>query len=204
MVTLMPDVSMLNDPRGWSKVQTIATPAWYAPLVLTVDSIAQNGMPSQFSVHGPWVSVAAPTKNITTLGYNGEPVNALPGEEGPVALAGTSFATAYVSGLAALLRQRFPDLTPAQIINRIIATARHPGGGVDDIVGAGVIDAVAALTWDITPGSASELFNVRSVPPPVITPGPDRNTIMIVAQGILGLSIALGLGVLVRRALQRQ
>ncbi|WP_156511859.1 hypothetical protein [Mycobacterium leprae] len=44
MVTLMPDVSMLNDPRGWSKVQTIAIPAWYTPLVLTVGGIARNGV----------------------------------------------------------------------------------------------------------------------------------------------------------------
>ncbi|AKN15717.1 type VII secretion-associated serine protease mycosin [Mycobacterium haemophilum] len=200
----MPDPSTPNDPRGWSKVQTIVTPAWYAPLVLTVGGIAQNGMPSQFSVHGPWVGVAAPAENIVALGYHGEPVNALQGKEGPVPIAGTSFAAAYVSGLAALLRQRFPDLTPAQIINRITATARHPGGGVDDAVGAGVINAVAALTWDIPLGPASEPFNVRRVPPPVITPGPDRRPIMFVALGILGLSMALGLGVLVGRALRRQ
>ncbi|KJX75907.1 type VII secretion-associated serine protease mycosin [Mycobacterium lepromatosis] len=199
----MPDVSMPNDPRGWSKVQTIVTPAWYAPLVLTVGGIAQNGMPSRFSVHGPWVGVSAPTENITALGYNGEPVNALQDDEGSISIAGTSFAAAYVSGLAALLRQRFPDLTPTQIINRITATARHPGGGIDDVVGAGVINAVAALTWDVPPESASEPFNVRSVPPPVITSGPDRKTIMVVAQRILGLSITLGLGVLVRRALRR-
>ena len=64
------------------------------------------------------------------LGYDGAPVNALQGRVGPIPIAGTSFAAAYVSGLAALLKQRFPDLTPAQIINRITATARHPGGGV--------------------------------------------------------------------------
>jgi membrane-anchored mycosin MYCP len=28
-------------------------------------------------------------------------------------------------------------------MNRITATARHPGGGVDNYVGAGVIDPVA-------------------------------------------------------------
>lgn len=200
----MPDASTPNDPRGWSKVQTIVTPAWYAPLVLTVGGIAQNGMPSQFSVHGPWVGIAAPAENIIALGYHGEPVNALQGKEGPVPIAGTSFAAAYVSGLAALLRQRFPDLTPTQIMNRITATARHPGGGVDDAVGAGVINAVAALTWDIPLGPASEPFNVRRVPPPVITPGPDRRPIMFVALGILGLSVALGLGVLVGRALRRR
>ncbi|RFD27255.1 type VII secretion-associated serine protease mycosin MycP1 [Mycobacterium uberis] len=199
----MPDASIPNDPRGWDKVQTIVTPAWYAPLVLAVGGVAQNGMPSQFSVHGPWVGVAAPAEDIVALGYKGEPVNALQGKEGPIPIAGTSFAAAYVSGLAALLRQRFPDLTPTQIINRITATARHPGGGVDDAVGAGVVNAVAALTWDIPPGPVSEPFNVRRIPPPVITPSPDRRPIMFVALGILGLFMALGLGVLVGWALRR-
>ena len=48
------DASMPNDPRGWAQVQTIVTPAWYAPLVLAVGGVAQNGAPSPFSMHGPW------------------------------------------------------------------------------------------------------------------------------------------------------
>ena len=144
-------------------MQTIVTPAWYAPLVLTSEVSAQNGAPSGFSMHGPWVSVAAPAENVVALGPGGEPVDALPGKDGPVPIAGTSFAAAYVSGLAAMLRQRFPDLTPAQIINRITASARHPGGGVDDAVGAGTVDAFAALTWDIPAGSAPTPFNPFTV-----------------------------------------
>ncbi|CKR73710.1 membrane-anchored mycosin mycP1 [Mycobacterium tuberculosis] len=155
-------------------------------------------------MHGPWVDVAAPAENIVALGDTGEPVNALQGREGPVPIAGTSFAAAYVSGLAALLRQRFPDLTPAQIIHRITATARHPGGGVDDLVGAGVIDAVAALTWDIPPGPASAPYNVRRLPPPVVEPGPDRRPITAGALVAVGLTLALGLGALARRALSRR
>lgn len=197
-----PDPSTPGDPRGWNNVQTVVTPAWYAPLVLSVGGIGQTGMPSSFSMHGPWVDVAAPAENIVALGDTGEPVNALQGREGPVPIAGTSFAAAYVSGLAALLRQRFPDLTPAQIIHRITATARHPGGGVDDLVGAGVIDAVAALTWDIPPGPASAPYNVRRLPPPVVEPGPDRRPITAVVA--VGLTLALGLGALARRALSRR
>lgn len=199
-----PDPSTPGDPRGWNNVQTVVTPAWYAPLVLSVGGIGQTGMPSSFSMHGPWVDVAAPAENIVALGDTGEPVNALQGREGPVPIAGTSFAAAYVSGLAALLRQRFPDLTPAQIIHRITATARHPGGGVDDLVGAGVIDAVAALTWDIPPGPASAPYNVRRLPPPVVEPGPDRRPITAVALVAVGLTLALGLGALARRALSRR
>ncbi len=199
-----PDTSAPTDPRGWNKVQTVVTPAWYAPLVLTVGGIGQSGAPSHFSMHGPWVGVAAPADNVVALGYHGEPVNALQGKEGPVAIAGTSFAAAYVSGLAALLRQKFPDLSPAQIINRITATARHPGGGVDDAVGAGVVDAVAALTWDIPPGPLSAPFSVRAIPPPVVAPGPDHRPITGVALAVLGLMLAFGLGTLAARALSRR
>jgi membrane-anchored mycosin MYCP len=199
-----PDPSIPSDPRGWRGVQTIVTPAWYAPLVLTVGSVEQNGTPSPFSMHGPWVSAAAPGDNVIALGPSGEPVDALPGKEGPVPIAGTSFSAAYVSGVAALLRQRFPDLTPAQIINRITATARHPGGGVDDAVGAGTVDAIAALTWDVPPGSAKAPFSVNRIQPPVPVPLPNHGPIKAVAVGVMGLMLALGLAALIGRALRRR
>jgi membrane-anchored mycosin MYCP len=199
-----PDPSIAADPRGWLGVQTIVTPAWYSPLVLTVGGVGQNGAPSEFSMHGPWVSVAAAADNIIALGPLGEPVDALPGKEGPVPIAGTSFAAAYVSGVAALLRQRFPDLTPSQIMNRITATSRHPGGGVDDSVGAGTVDAVAALTWDVPPNSARTPLSVNRIQPPVPVPGPDHGPINAVTVAVIGLIVTLGLGTLVGQALKRR
>ncbi len=198
-----PDPSIPADPRGWQRVQTIVTPAWYAPLVLTVGGVGQNGAPSEFSMHGPWVSVAAAADNIVALGPGGDPVDALPGKEGPVPIAGTSFAAAYVSGLAALLRQKFPDLPPAQIMRRITATARHLGGGVDDAVGAGIVDAVAALTWDIPPTTAAPADPVKAIQAPVPVPGPDHGPIDAVTMGVMGLIVTLGLAALVGRALKR-
>lgn len=199
-----PDSSMPTDPRGWRTVQTIVTPAWYAPLVLTVGGVGENGAPSAFSMHGPWVTAAAPADNIVALGYDGHPVNALHGKEGPIPIVGTSFAAAFVSGLAALLRQRFPDLTPAQIINRITTTARHPGGAVDDAVGAGIVDAVAALTWEVPVGPPAAGFNVKRIAPPPATPGPDHRPVTAVAAGIVGLALVLGMGALAGRALRRR
>jgi membrane-anchored mycosin MYCP len=185
-------------------VQTIVSPAWYSPLVLTVGGIAQNGLPSNFSMSGPWVGAAAPAENVIALGSDGAPVNALQGQDGPIPIAGTSFAAAYVSGLAALLEQRFPDLTPAQLINRITATARHPGGGVNNQVGAGVIDPVAALTWDVPPGPERVPYQVKQLPPPVYVPPPDRGPITAVVATSAALALVLGLGALARRALRRR
>jgi membrane-anchored mycosin MYCP len=173
-------------------------------LVLTVGGIAKNGLPSNFSMNGPWVGAAAPAENVIALGYDGAPVNALQGQDGPIPITGTSFAAAYVSGLAALLKQRFPDLTPAQIINRITATARHPGGGVDNEVGAGVIDPVAALTWDVPAGPERVPYQVKQLPPPVYVPPPDRGPITAVVVTAAGLAVALGLGAMARRAVRRR
>jgi membrane-anchored mycosin MYCP len=199
-----PDASTPSDPRGWKQVQTIVSPAWYSPLVLTVGGIGQTGQPSTFSMSGPWLGVAAPAENIVALGYDGNPVNALQGQDGPIPINGTSFAAAYVSGLAAMLRQRFPDLTPAQIMYRITATSRHPGGGVDNYVGAGVIDPVAALTWDVPPGPKTVSYKVQQLPPPVFIPPPDRGPITMVVVGGVSLAVALGILALARRALRRR
>ncbi len=103
-----PDASVPADPRGWKQVQTIVSPAWYSPLVLTVGGIGQNGQPSNFSMSGPWVGAAAPAENITALGYDGNPVNALQGQDGPIPINGTSFAAAFVSGLGRVGQATLP------------------------------------------------------------------------------------------------
>lgn len=199
-----PDPALPADPRGWEQVQTVVSPAWYSPLVLTVGGIAENGQPSSFSMSGPWLGAAAPAENLTALGYDGNPVNALHGEDGLIPISGTSFAAAYVSGLAALLKQRFPELTPAQIINRITATARHPGGGVDNYVGAGVIDPVAALTWDVPEGPETAPYRAKEIPEPEFIPPPDRGPITWVVVSSAAVALALGIGALTRRALRRR
>ena len=58
--------------------------------------------------------------------------------------SGTSFSTAIVSGVAALVLSRTPSLTPDQVKERLIATARAMPGGNTPATGAGVVDAFAA------------------------------------------------------------
>lgn len=71
----------------------------------------------------------------------------------------TSWATAEVSGIVALLRERFPRETPAQLVARLEATtegAGLPSDGEDLVVdpwnGAGVVQAHDALTRLVEPG----------------------------------------------------
>ena len=60
----------------------------------------------------------------------------------------SSWATAEVSGLAALLFAEYPNLAPAQVSTRIIATAR---GAMNDsaLDGHGMIQPLEALTADL-------------------------------------------------------
>jgi Subtilase family len=60
--------------------------------------------------------------------------------------SGTSFAAAYVSGLAALMLERNPALKPADLREILMKTARDLGTpGRDDLFGAGEADAYAAV-----------------------------------------------------------
>jgi subtilisin family serine protease len=59
---------------------------------------------------------------------------------------GTSAASAFVSGAAALVKAAHPELTPAQVKRLLEDTARNaPTGGRDDSRGFGFVDPAAAL-----------------------------------------------------------
>lgn len=164
------------DVDGWDSVTTVASPAWFTPYVLAVGSVdGTDGAPSGFSLHGPWVSVAAPGTDIVSLdSAPGSPklVSAVESQDGPVTLRGTSFATPYVAGTVALVRARYPQLSAAQIMERIVRTAHAPGTGRDDAIGFGVIDPVAALTAHIPPGEVRDFTSTPFTPPPE-PPAPD-------------------------------
>jgi subtilisin family serine protease len=60
---------------------------------------------------------------------------------------GTSVAAAEVSGVVALLLQRNPKLTPADIRRILTVSAKRlaPGGQRDDNFGSGLVDPLKAL-----------------------------------------------------------
>ena len=76
----------------------------------------------------------------------GERVRA-PDEAGSVFLwSGTSFAAPQIAGAVALLAQAFPNLSGAQIVQILYASARDAGAsGVDPIYGNGVLDLTRAF-----------------------------------------------------------
>lgn len=186
-----------SDP--WKNVTTNVTPARYDDYVLSVGSIDQNGAPSKFSVPGPWVGVAAPGENIVSLDPRG--TGTITGKyEGDrlINLNGTSFAAPYVSGVVALVRARFPELSALDVIKRIEATAHSPAEGWNPYVGYGAIDPVAALTAETTkalppkrPAAAKQVQLAVPAPPP--PPDHRARNIALIGSGSVVVLLILGM-----------
>ncbi|MCH6162952.1 S8 family serine peptidase [Streptomyces marispadix] len=125
-------------------------PAGY-PGVLSVGGLGRDGTLWESSSWGSNVSLVAPAeKNVTPDKKY---------ESGYGFTSGTSDASAYVSAAAALVREKHPDLTAGQVINRLIKTAKpltDAKGNApklpDEKFGYGVVRPYRAVTNDIPAG----------------------------------------------------
>lgn len=104
------------------------------------DVVAVAASDSATSVHGPWATVSAPGRGLTSLdaaepGLTDHLVS--PGTSNPTPVTGSSFSAALVSGLVADLRARRPDLGAAAIISRLRGAQRPGPAGIDvrDVLG---------------------------------------------------------------------
>ncbi|OBA58017.1 peptidase S8 [Mycobacterium sp. 1100029.7] len=191
-----------KDPRDWNAVTTVVTPSWFSDYVLTVGAVDAAGHPQTqgaqgqgpSSVAGPWVGIAAPGSDVIGLSPRDDGlINAIDGPDNSLLVpSGTSFSAAIVSGVAALVRARYPQLSAYQVVNRLERTARAPARGVDNQLGYGVVDPVAALTWDVPDGPLKPPQQL-SIPLNVPKPPPHRDMVPVwVAAG--GLTGALLIG----------
>lgn len=148
-----------NLPEGDCKEQNSADPEnptwlvippWFSEYVLSVAAVQRDGQVAEFSINGPWVSVAAPGTEIISLDpASANLANQSVDEKGNAQpIQGTSFAAPYVAGLAALVREKYPNLNAKQVMDRIKTTSAHPAAndGHDNLVGYGMINPIAALT----------------------------------------------------------
>ena len=133
-----------RDVADAGQVTVVASPAWYDEYVLTVGSVGPDGAPSEFSLAGPWVDVAAPGEGVVSLASAGDGlVDVTPSGS---AISGTSYAAPVVSAIVTLVRARAPELTARQVMQRMEDTAHHPPSGWNPVVGHGVVDALAAVS----------------------------------------------------------
>ncbi|WP_434446639.1 type VII secretion-associated serine protease mycosin [Lentzea sp. E54] len=103
---------------------------------------------------GPQVDVVAPGVGVTTTTRAG----------GHNYQNGTSFAAAFVSATAALVRSAWPQLNAREVATRIMATASPAPGGEGGAYGAGLVNPYRAVTEGLSPASPAPLPDVV-VPP---------------------------------------
>ncbi|WP_327704533.1 S8 family serine peptidase [Streptomyces decoyicus] len=128
---------------------------------------------------------------------------------------GSSAATAYVSAAAALLKQKFPDLTPGQIANRLVKTAGLAQPEKDKHLklpdahyGYGYIQPGPALRRDIAAGPAQGPLPMPEgkAPQKTVLPGADKGSDpnppmggkdAIMLYGGIGLGVVLVAGIII-------
>jgi len=129
-------------------------PNCYEPLypaaydhVVAVAATDSSDNRASFSNYGSYIDVAAPGVSIySTVRNNGYGYK-----------DGTSMATPFVSGLAALIWSACPDYTNDQVESQMETTAVDLGAtGWDQYYGHGRIDAHAALMWTHNLGTSPQ------------------------------------------------
>lgn len=149
--------------------------------VLSVGSATPDGGRSAFSNPNA-VEVLGPGQGVSST---------WPGKGYRSNLDGTSYAAPYVTGVAALVRSRFPKLTQLQVRRRITLTADGASGTG---TGAGMVNPLLAVTAVLP---SEQVAVAPPVPPPLPVTAvrkavpPDRRSIevaTVVAAG--GLSLA--------------
>lgn len=155
----LPDPDNPLDPRGWAVTDTVSLPSYIDQYVLSVGATNLMGDPYVNTLYGPWVDVAGPGVNIVSLdpsdGERGGLVNAEATQDGSSPIAGTSFAAAYVSGLAALVRERYPELSALEVKNHIENYTQTTARGMSNVFGWGPVDTLGALTGPAMPEKRS-------------------------------------------------
>ena len=150
------------------------------PYVITVGGIDDNGTATtaddaiaSWSSQGPTAidglpkpDLVAPGRKVVSLRSPGStldqelPDRVVAGLD-PLApayfrLSGTSMAAPVVTGVIALMLERSPTLTPAQLKERLVSTAMPLAYGSPNATGSGLVNALAAVTdLDLTPAPAT-------------------------------------------------
>ena len=161
------------------------------PGVLTVGGVNREGRASDTaSAQGITIGVMAPSEGL---------VGAIPGGN-YVSWSGTSGATPIVAGIVALVRAAYPNLDAANVINRVLQTARPVTETTPDpLYGYGLVDAYAALTADVPPVSANPLGSIddwivlhrRQEGNPIVVPlGPAGASVEEEAEPVMAEAIA--------------
>ena len=121
-------------------------PAAYDP-VLAVAATDANDDRAYFSNYGPPVDLAAPGADIFSTWCHADPIAGTCAGSYYFSKSGTSMAAPHVTGVAALVWSRWPNLTATEVISKLLDTADDVGDvGPDPYTGWGRLNAYLAVT----------------------------------------------------------
>jgi serine protease len=166
------------NPASCNNVITVAASdregnrASYSNYGTVVDITAPGGETAVSSANGIWSTLNTGTRSV--------------GSETYTAYQGTSMAAPHIAGLAALMNQASPSMTPAQIESAIKTNARTLPGTCSGGCGAGLADAARTLgasgSTDPQPPTGSVFTNTANVSIP------DTNTPVTSSLAVTGIS----------------
>ncbi|MGW7286811.1 S8 family serine peptidase [Streptomyces sp. NPDC054847] len=166
------------NPASCNNVITVAASdregnrASYSNYGTVVDVTAPGGETALSSANGIWSTLNTGTRSV--------------GSETYTAYQGTSMAAPHIAGLAALMNQASPSMTPAQIESAIKTNARTLPGTCSGGCGAGLADAARTLGasggTDPQPPAGSVFTNAANVSIP------DTNTPVTSSLAVTGIS----------------
>ncbi|MBM7790588.1 S8 family peptidase [Tenggerimyces flavus] len=164
---------------------TVSTPG-SATTALTVGATDKSDELADFSSRGPRLGDAAVKPELTAPGVNIVAARAAGTSLGSVvdeqytSVSGTSMATPHVAGAAAILVQRHPTWTPAQLKAALVGSAKAPTSGTVFGHGSGRLDVPAALNANVIAEPSTLTFGFVPWPPtgtaPVERKATYRNT----------------------------
>ena len=176
--------------------ETIGSPG-SADSALTVGAVTKADALASFSSRGPRVGdgalkpdITAPGVDIVAAKSSGGAPGGPPGEQ-HLALSGTSMATPHVTGAAAILAQRYPSWTPAQLKAALMGSARTNPDIAVRAQGAGRVDVARALAQTVSTEPASVSFGRQ--PWPHNDDEPVTRTVTYRNTGPAGVTLALRL-----------
>ncbi len=138
------DAGMVHFASAGNDSSSVITYPASLPTVLAIGSITRTGAPSDFSNYGPDIAFTAPGSEILSTDRTGTDGYS----DGDFAtVQGTSFASPYSAGIAALLLSLSPGLDADQVETALRNGAKDLGiPGFDTTYGWGLLDARGALT----------------------------------------------------------
>jgi type VII secretion-associated serine protease mycosin len=167
-------------------------PAAY-PGVIAVGAVDRAFRAAKFTNRHTYISVAAPGVEIVSADASGH---------GYILGTGTSSSAAFVAGMSALVKARYPRLTPTEVKQALEEGATHrPPDGRSAEIGTGVVDAYGALRTaarinKAEHGGAAVDQPQQATPPPAPRgkSGPDLILIAVLSGGgtLILLSLILG------------